>query len=884
MIGLLLLAAADGEEYFESKVRPLLAANCYGCHAGKVKMAGLDLTDGASFARVVPEARRLLEILDYRGRVKMPPAGKLSEEALAVMRAWVERGAPWPKTVVAREGAGGGQKGKDHWAFQPLRAVTPPAVQRAGWVRKPLDRFVLAALEANGLEPAAPADRRTLLRRLSFDLTGLPPTPEEMKAFLEDASLMTQRSGRREVTAEEEKAFLDETLEQALARAVDRLLASPRYGEKWGRHWLDVARYADSTGMDEDHLYPHAWRYRDWVVKALNEDKPFDRFVVEQLAGDLVEGANNETVVATGFLALGPKPLAQQDRVKMIYDVVDEQIDTTTKALLGLTVACARCHDHKFDPITTRDYYSLASIFASTRAFRNLGRPGAVSYIYYTPLDREAYERWQAHRRRMDELFIAAEEKLAEDHCRRGVEQRRRLADYLVAAWEVRTRGKTARAVDWAVLEKFLCLEKLAIWREANDANIGELARRYAEGYEKQAHQWEERLARWLQRYKEEVIQDRDRPGKPVFDPVDDPFFHALTFGDGPLALDEPAEVKALRVEIARLKAAAPPEPPMASAVADGEMVEQRIFVRGDHHQPGAVARKGFPAVLAGEVAPVMKGSGRRELAEWIASPRNPLTARVIVNRVWQWHFGEGLVRTPNNWGLTGEKPTHPELLDYLAGEFIRHGWSLKWLHREMVLSATYGMSARATAEARVKDPSNRLLSRFGRRRLTVEEMRDAMLAVSGALDETVGGSLLEGDRRQRRQSFDEITRRTLYLPVRRGSIPTLLAMFDFGDASTASEGRSRTNVAPQALFFRNSPFVHERARELAERVRAVSPGAAGVRYAYELVLSREPTGKETDEALTFIRESGARWGGEAAGWASFCRLLLASNEFLYVN
>jgi hypothetical protein len=856
---LLLLAQAFTADFFETKIRPLFVSKCYQCHSTKVKMAGLNLADESSFRAVVPNPVHLLAVLSYDGKVKMPPSGKLEAGQLRLVEEWVNGGAQWPNAPAPATGATSAGA-RQHWSFQPRRRTPPPVVRNEPWVRKPLDRYILAALEKSNLQPASPADRATLLRRLSYNLTGLPPTPAELDDFLNDSA------------------------DDALNRVVDRLLSSPRYGEKWGRHWLDVARYADSTGMDEDHLYPHAWRYRDYVVSAFNSEKPFDRFIVEQLAGDLLPNASNETRIATGFLAVGPKPLAQQDRVQMIYDVVDEQIDTTSKAFLGLSVSCARCHDHKFDPILTRDYYSLASIFASTRAFRNLGRPGAVSYLYYTSLDPEASSRYDLHRRQIDQSFIAAEEALAEHLCARNPAMRAQLPDYLAAAYDVRTKGRTNRPVDWSLLEKFLCLDGLKIWDEANDGNIETLARLYADSYESQAHQWDERLARWLSRYKEEVIQDRDRPAKPVFDPVDDPFFHALTFQGGPFDVPEPPSVQSLRSQWEKLKNTLPAEPPLASAVADGPLVEQPVFVRGSHHNRGPIVPKAFPIFLAGSQPPAVAGSGRLELARWIASADNPLTARVIVNRVWQWHFGEGLMRTPNNWGITGDKPTHPELLDYLAESFVASGWSLKWLHREILLSATYAMSSHASEEARAKDPGNRLWSRFLRRRMSVEEMRDSLLALDETLDPALGGSLLSPDRRNRRQSFDEITRRTLYLPVRRGSIPTLLSVFDYGDASTSNDGRSRTNVALQALFFRNSPFVQSRARGLASRLASAPTPADRVRQAYRLALGREPAPAEVDQALTFLETSRIRLGSEAAALASYCRVLLASNEFLYLN
>ena len=387
----LLAPAEDPAQFFETRVRPVFAMKCHACHSGKVKMGGLDLQDPTSFREVTEKGVRMLKALSYEEKTKMPPSGKLPAEQIADLKAWVETGAPWP--AFKSQGDGLPRKaGKSHWAFQPVKKEAPPAVKGEAWVKAPIDRFILFKLEQQNLKPAAPASKLALLRRLTYDLTGLPPTPQEIEAFLND------NSG-----------------EEAYARVVERLLDSPQYGEHWGRHWLDVARYADSTGMDEDHMYPHAWRYRDYVVKAFNHDKPFDRFVQEQIAGDLLDPKNPDAIVATGFLALGPKPLAQQDRVQMVYDVIDEQIDVTSKAILGITMACARCHDHKFDPILTRDYYSMAAIYANTKNFRNNGRPGAVSYIQYTPLDQAAYDRWQTHRRETYAKQMEMEEAIYQD-------------------------------------------------------------------------------------------------------------------------------------------------------------------------------------------------------------------------------------------------------------------------------------------------------------------------------------------------------------------------------------------------------------------------------------------------------------------------------------
>ena len=870
--GTLAAQSQDPAEFFEKKVRPVLAAKCQGCHGAKSQMGGLNLASGADAMRVA-KSGRLLEVLSYESAVKMPPAGKLASPEIANFKTWVDAGATWPGGAASAEAPKGKRitdADRAHWAFRPVKDYAPPDVRDTSWVRSPIDRFILARLEANKLTPAPPASKLTLLRRVTYDLTGLPPTPEEADAFLSDSS------------------------EAAFAKVVDRLLASPRYGERWGRHWLDVARYADSTGMDEDHLYPHAWRYRDWVIDSFNHDKPYNQFVVEQIAGDRLPHPNP---VATGFLALGPKPLAQQDRVKMIYDVVDEQIDVTSKAFLGLTLACARCHDHKFDTLLSRDYYALAGIFASSTNFRNLGRPGAVSYIYYEPLDRESYARYQDHRARMYARQMEMEDALAEDLEARTKEWEARLAGDIVTAWKVQHGSPPPSAADAVMLARWRCYldpsdpkPNLKAYYDAGADSIESVAREMAASYPASAKKWLEQLANWRKRYREEVRLDRDLPARPAFDPDKDPLFAGISFKDGPFAYQDSPRVAALRAEYEKLKDTLPEEPPMASAVADGEIIDQKIFVRGDHHSPGEPAPKSFPVVLAGESQePVHQGSGRLELAQWLARPDNPLTARVMVNRVWQWHFGEALVRTPNNWGRTGEKPTHPELLDYLARRFVESGWSVKSLHRLILLSSAYRMSGVAQPEAKKADPSNRLWSRFNRQRLTVEAIRDSLLSFDGSLDETLGGSLLSGGKRKRDEaSPDNVKRRTVYLPVRRGSMPVLLSMFDFGDATTSNEGRTRTNVAPQALFMLNSEFVQERARGMAQRLLdAAGTDGSRIGRAYRTILARPPAAEEADSALTYISSLQQRLNGPDAqlrAWQSFCHVLMSSNEFLYLD
>jgi hypothetical protein len=770
--------------------------------------------------------------------------------------------------------------------FAALACAQPPKVyspeKRNFWSFRAIkdsgssiDWFIQQKLQEKGLKAAPAASKRVLIRRATFDLTGLPPTEAEIEAFEADKS------------------------PDAFAKVVDRLLASPRYGEKWGRHWLDVARYADSTGADEDHRYPYAWRYRDYVVSAFNRDLPYNQFVKEQIAGDLMPavngGVNVDGIVATGFLSIGPRLIAEQDKPKMLYDFIDEQIDTTTRGILGLTVACARCHDHKFDPIATADYYSLAAIFANTKAFSKID--SLVSEIYYAPLaPQDVVLRWveqQAKLGNMRRQINAVTQAEAQQRAEPLIPQ---VAEYMMAT----RHAEKAAGLDPVVLarwKKLLTPDKdpnplLDRWHQATTENEQGVALAYQLEFEEQLKEYRQRA----KKNNDLMAVLTDGTALPAAPPLKDGEFKFLRAvmldkANGPLALPDGEMAKLysgqtrLRLAFmgAKLDDAAangPQEPPMASAVTEGKPVAQHVLLRGNPATPGAAVTRRFPTVLAGDDQPELPpGSGRLELAEWMASDKNPLTARVFVNRVWQWHFGEGLVRTPSNWGLLGERPTHPELLDSLTARFIEDGWSVKKLQRRIMLSEAYQRSSEISAEAAEQDPGNRWLSHFSRRRLDVEEVRDAMLALDGSLDLTMGGSLqsgagTDGENSEGRLSIDPSTskRRTVYLPLRRSNLPSLLNLFDFGDATTTCEGRALTNTAPQALFMMNSAFVNDRAAGLAKDLG----GKADL--IYKRILDRLPTAAEREDATAYVKKVGER------GWLSLCRILLSSNEFVYVD
>jgi hypothetical protein len=803
LAGLLLLSAHSASsappspadiEFFEKQVRPVLIESCGGCHgaAAGPPSGGLRLdrrdgllkggTRGPAIVPGRPEQSRIIHAIRYADpSLRMPPAGRLSEASIAAIAEWVRRGAPWPSDDQRPRGrrtdtTNDQQRGRDvgrwslvvgptvHWAFRAPITPPLPKVKAADWVRSPLDRFILAALEAKGLAPAPPADRRTLIRRATFDLTGLPPTPEEIAAFLADRS------------------------PDAFANVVDRLLASPRYGERWGRHWLDVARYADSNGLDENLAYASAFRYRDYVVAAFNRDTPYNRFIQEQLAGDLLPKTDDvptdhERLIATGFLSLGGKMLAEDDPVKMEMDIIDEQVDTVGRAFMGLTIGCARCHDHKFDPISTSDYYALAGIFKSTKTMENFNV--VARWHEHSLAPKEDEERLRAHEKKIEETQAAIEER------KKGLKE-----------------------------------------GEAEDATL-----------------------------------------------------------------------KSLRTELRRLERTRPVLP-TAMGVTEGPSVTNlRIHLRGSHLTLGEEAPRRFPTILAGErQTPLGAGqSGRYELARWLAHPGHPLTSRVMVNRIWRWHFGAGIVRSVDNFGRLGDPPTHPELLDWLARRFVNSGWSVKAMHRLLMLSSTYQMSSAYNARAARVDPENRFHWRMNRRRLEAEAIRDAILAVSGALDTTMGGSLLRFKNRDyvtstasRDETGYDHNRRSVYLPVVRSALYELFQAFDFGDPSVSNGDRATTTVAPQALFMMNSPLVLKQTRQMAAALLA-EPGlddAGRVARIYEKALGRPPTNRETERALGFVRRLQAEWAVRGAdaeerrlrAWQSFCRVLIASNEFVYVE
>lgn len=920
------VASAQAEaqaEFFEKKIRPLLVTHCAKCHNPQAQVAQLDLTTAAGVAKggesgplvnqEKPEESRLLKVIGYAETLKMPPSGKLKDSEIADLAAWVKLGAPWPNAggVVAETKAAGPksttrsftEEEKAFWAFQPLAQSAAPKVKNTAWVKSPVDAFVLAKLEEKGIQPAPAADKLTLLRRASYDLTGLPPTEKEMNEFLADKS------------------------PDAFAKVVDRLLASPRYGEKWGRHWLDVARYADSTGNDEDHRYPHAWKYRDYVIQAFNDDLPYDQFVREQVAGDLLPSAdggevNRRGIIATGFLALGAKAIAQQDKKKMLYDVWDEQVDVTSKAFLGLTMACARCHNHKFDPLLTKDYYSLIGMFASTRSFSN--PDSHVSVPLEKPLvPKSEWQQFQAAKKAQAEkekrVRLASGEIVDEVKLQRVNELVPRLAELMLAARQVYAQGAKVETVaqeaklpaeavkHWTDFLKpgDTVRGYLNEWNAAAPTKLREVAQGYQTRFQQRLAELQRELAEWRPKYQQALQSGKALPDKPRLEAGDDRFFDDVLYS-GPFNVSDKdkenfsaeqwAQLETLRKEMDALKKAAPVEPDMACAIEEGESVAQPVLIRGDYNNQGEDAPRAFPAILSRfDHNPTFAGSGRLQLAEWLTRPENPLPTRVLVNRLWLWHFGEGLVRTPDNFGKMGDRPSHPELLDYLAQQFVKNGYSIKAMHRLLMLSNTYQMASDHPA-AFEADPDNRLFSRFNRRRLDVEELRDGLLAIDGTIDFTMGGSLqsgrgTDGETSQGRLSINPETqkRRTVYLPLRRANLPMLLNLFDFGDATTMNGKRQLTNVSTQALFWLNSEFLTARSAEFAKTLLAspAKDNTERLAAAYTRILNRPASREELAAGLKYLEGFQQKFPGQQTApkaWQSYCRILMASNDFLYLD
>jgi hypothetical protein len=824
---LLLLAAlaqpqdAASEDFFERRIRPVLAERCYDCHSASSKKlkGGLRLDTREGLLRVAPpgdlERSSLLRAVRWADEeLRMPPKEKLPAAAIADFEAWVRKGSVIPAARGVAAGSG------RHWAFVPPAESPVPEVRARDWIRTPIDAFILAKLEEKGLTPSAAADPRTLLRRLTYDLTGLPPTAEEVEAF--DGS------------------------DEAVVRTVDRLLASPRYGERWARHWMDVARYADTTDGGADARMAHAGPYRDWVIRQLNEDAPYDRFVREQLASDLVPGGRPE---ALGFLTLGRRFGGN------VHDIIDDRLDVIGRGLLGLSIGCARCHDHKFDPIPTADYYSLYGVLAASKEkVVPLGAP--------TPAHQEEL------RRRNDELRGFVRDRGAEVQA----EVRARVKDYWAAL-----AGETPEGIDPLVLAQwrsYLAKAKTSpvfeLWHALSaikpaeyEAKIRELSGRIdprvAAAFVPSPASLRETAAiygRLLESGElKEVLHGpqalpvlRVAPGS-----VGEEFFRGVTAG---------YEISHLKSRIARWESAGAGASPQAMALEDTvPKTDPRIFKRGIPSSPGESVPRRFLAVLSKERQPFAHGSGRLEMAEEIVRADNPLTARVLVNRVWAHDFGVGIVATPSDFGTRSEPPSHPELLDWMARRFVADGWSLKKLHRLIVLSSVYRQASTDRPEARKLDPTNRLLWRRSPRRLDFEAMRDSLLVVSDGLDLSGGSSdVLTAQPYSRRRS--------VYGFVDRLNLSNVLMSFDVANPIVHSPQRHFTTVPQQALFLMNSPFLMEQARRLVARPDITGTPAEKVRALYRRIYGRMPSETELGAGMRFVRETGTAAAPALSTWS----------------
>jgi hypothetical protein len=919
----------DAIEFFEARVRPVLVEKCIKCHGEKKQSGGLRLDSreailaggdtGPSMVPAKPQESLLVQAVTHtHGDLKMPPKGKLPDPEVAMLTRWVAIGAPW--STVKTKSAATGTSPATHWAYQPVKTGQLPQVKNPDWIQTPVDAFILARLEAQQITPSPRADRRTLIRRASLDLLGIPPTAEEVAAFEADPS------------------------PNAYERLIDRLLASPHYGERWARHWLDVARYADTKGyvFTFERRYPFAYTYRDYVIRAFNTDLPYNQFILHQLAADqVVTPADPRPLAAMGFLTVGRRFLLDQN------EIIDDRIDVVTRGFLGLTVTCARCHDHKYDPIPTEDYYSLYGVMASSNEPGELpliDPPGTPPSPARADFDRKVAEAQKARtafleKQREDALeeikahasqYLLATIELAfnPDHPK---QQERALAAKLNAR-RLRTftilfgRAASSASPDDPILgpwSTFAAIPAAEFAAKAADAHrkltdlkraipVNPLVRQHVLGtvpptMHEVALRYVAMLAHLESQPKEAGQPLRTAlfaPGKPLY--ITDPELLAM------LDQTQNGQLGDLNGAIERLGGTEPGAPDRGMVLTDApQPVDPHIFIRGNPGRPGKQVTRHFVQVIAGpKPPPFQKGSGRLELAQAIANPANPLTARVLVNRVWNWHFGKALVNTPSDFGVRSDPPTHPELLDYLASDFIASGWSIKALHRRLMLSSTYQQASEPRPDALASDPENRLLWRFNRQRLDFESMRDSILAVSGGLDASLGGrpvAIVE-------PPFSN--RRTLYGFIDRQNLDGLYRTFDFAVPDATSPRRFVTTVPQQALFLMNSPFMHDQSRQLVGSTFrspvALTTAATSsqdlrlqeVRQLYRRALSREPSQEELALAANFLDRAAAASGSPLGSWKTptdkppgasspettlspweqLAQVLLVTNEFLFVD
>ena len=944
--------------FFEKKIRPVFVEHCYKCHSaeaeklkGGLRLDGRELLlkggdTGPALVPGEPDKSLLIKAIRYTDPdLKMPPKDKkLSDAQIADITAWVASGAPMPSATNALVRKYDFSSARTNWAFRKPIDPPIPVFKSTGKIKSPIDNFLLAKIQDAGLKPTPLADKRTLLRRATYDLTGLPPTPEEADTFLKDNST------------------------NAFARLVDRLLASPRYGEKWARHWLDVVRYtdsADSRGIGGEGDFSEAWRYRDWVVNAFNGDMPYDQFVMQQIAGDILATntpgkLDTNALIATSVYAIGEWGGGDADKEKMLTDIVDDQIDLTGRGFLGVTLACARCHDHKFDPIPTSDYYGLAGIFFSSHILPNPGIKTAGSPPLRIPLatSTELTAR-KAKEQRATQLekeiasksavtLLTRAERGAQNqptlaalHPSDGTDLPNAVANSGDAAINFITITLPARSV---AIHPSPEKNAAAIWQSPISGEV-EISGRIADADDKCGNGIEWALFRGtnsiqsgkfdnggkatlkttnisvkadelitlavLPRGKDHScdttvieLQIRERGGERAWRLPEDVVadlparanagaWHFVAYAGTPpsalqtsLSNEERQKLDSLRKELAALRKELERKISVTHGLQEGGTPQSayvgfhdsHILVRGKYDRQDDIVPRHFPRVLGGDAQPRIGAneSGRLELAKWIASKENPLTARVMVNRIWQQHFGEGIVRTPNNFGKLGTPPTHPELLDWLAHRFVESGWSIKAMHRLMMNSAAYQAASIEGRESRVEsrsDPENLWLARMNRRRLEAEEIRDALLFVSGQIDFTTRGAAINDLNTKRR---------TLYVMTIRSDKSNYRSLFDAPDAQTIAEKRIDSTVAPQALFLLNSPFALAQAKALAERVfkREAKDNSERIKWLYVLLYGREPKTKELEIGLKTIVDDQ----NHEAAWERYCQVLLCANEFVFVD